>query len=61
LEGTHLLANNKLTDDIMAKVKGNSFPTIFIIKKDGPFEQSKTEYPIQRDILIKQPEEYLAP
>ena len=60
LEGTHLLANKKLTDDIMTKVKGTGFPTVFIIKKDGTFEQSKTAYPINRDILIKQLEEDLA-
>jgi thiol-disulfide isomerase/thioredoxin len=60
MEGTHLLANKSLTDDIMAKVKGTGFPTVFIIKKDGTFELSKTAYPINRDILIKQLEEDLA-
>jgi protein-disulfide isomerase-like protein with CxxC motif len=60
MEGTHLLANKKLTDDIMAKVKGRGFPTVFIIKKDGTFEQSKSAYPIKRDILFKQLEENLA-
>jgi thiol-disulfide isomerase/thioredoxin len=60
MEGTHLLANKKLTDDIMKKVKGRGFPTVFIIKKDGSFELSKTEYPIKKDILIKQLEEALA-
>ena len=59
MEGTHLLANNKLTDDIMAKIKGTGYPTIFIIKKDGSYELSKTAYPIQKDILIKQLEEDL--
>jgi thiol-disulfide isomerase/thioredoxin len=60
MEGTHLLANKKLTDDIMAKVKGRGFPTVFIIKKDGTFEQSKSAYPIKRDILFKQLEKALA-
>ena len=54
IEGMHLLASQQLTDDIMAKVKGQGFPTIFIIKKDGSFELSKSAYPIQLDILIKQ-------
>jgi thiol-disulfide isomerase/thioredoxin len=60
MEGTHLLANNLLTEDIMAKVNGQGYPTLFIIKKDGTFEQSKTAYPINRDILFKQLEEDLA-
>jgi len=59
MEGTHLLASDKLTEDIMAKVKGTGFPTVFIIKKDGSFELSKTGYPIKRDILIKQLEDNL--
>ncbi len=60
MEGTHLLANKKLTDDIMAKVKGTGFPTVFIIKKDGTIEQSKAREPMDREILFKQLEEYLA-
>jgi thiol-disulfide isomerase/thioredoxin len=60
MEGTHLLANKKLTDDIMAKVKGQGFPTVFIIKKDGSFELSKTQNPMNRDILFKQMDEALA-
>jgi thiol-disulfide isomerase/thioredoxin len=60
IEGMHLLANKSLTDDIMAKVKSNSYPTMFIIKKDGTFELSKTAYPIERDVLIKQLEDDLA-
>ncbi|MGZ3778737.1 MAG: TlpA family protein disulfide reductase, partial [Mucilaginibacter sp.] len=54
LEGTHLLANKALTDDIMTKVKGTGFPTLFIIKKDGTFEGSKSQYPVNEDILIRQ-------
>lgn len=60
MEGTHLLANKKLTDDIMAKIKGRGFPTLFIIKKDGSFDLSKSDYPLNRDILFKQVEEALA-
>jgi thiol-disulfide isomerase/thioredoxin len=60
LEGVHIMANKSLTDDIMTKVKGNSFPTVFIIKKDGSYEKSKTESPMNRDILIKQLEGDLA-
>ncbi len=54
IEGTHLMANDSLTKDIMTKVKGQGFPTTFIIKKDGTVEQSKTQYPIDRDILVNQ-------
>jgi hypothetical protein len=52
-EGTHLLANSRLTDDIMAKINGRGYPTVFIIKKDGSFELSKADYPMNRDILFK--------
>lgn len=60
LEGTHLLANSRLTDDIMTRIKSHGYPTVFIIKNDGTFELSKTAYPINREILIKQLEEDLA-
>ncbi|WP_214072465.1 TlpA disulfide reductase family protein [Mucilaginibacter sp. dw_454] len=60
MEGTHILAAEKLTDDIMAKVKSNSYPTYFIIKKDGTYELSKAGYPMNREVLIKQLEEALA-
>ncbi len=59
MQGMHLLANQQLTEDIMAKVKGDGFPTVFIIKKDGTIELSKTAYPIQRDVLINQLEDDL--
>jgi thiol-disulfide isomerase/thioredoxin len=54
IEGTHLLASQKLTDNIMTRIKGNGYPTMFIIKKDGTVEPSKTAYPIDRDVLFKQ-------
>ena len=60
IEGTHLLASDKLNDDIMAKVKGSGFPTLFIIKRDGSIEMSKTAYPINREVLIKQLEDALS-
>ncbi|QDW23547.1 TlpA family protein disulfide reductase [Pedobacter sp. KBS0701] len=60
MEGFHILANLKLTKDIMQKVKGNGFPTYVIIKKDGTYELSKAGYPMNREILIKQLEEALA-
>ncbi len=52
MEGTHLLANQNLTTDIMKKLKKAGFPTEFIIKKDGTFELSKTD-PIKRDHFIQ--------
>jgi thiol-disulfide isomerase/thioredoxin len=60
MEGIHMMANEDLTKDIMAKVRGTGFPTTFIIKKDGTFEQSKTQYPINQDILINQLEAVLS-
>ncbi|MGF1926239.1 MAG: TlpA family protein disulfide reductase, partial [Bacteroidia bacterium] len=35
LEGLHILANQKLTNDVMLKTKGAGYPTYIIIKKDG--------------------------
>jgi thiol-disulfide isomerase/thioredoxin len=60
LKGTHILANESLSTDIMDKVKGTGYPTYVIIKKDGTYEQSKAGYPMKRDVLIKQLEEALA-
>jgi len=60
LEGTHILANQMLSNDIMAKVKGRGYPTYFIIKKDGSYEISNAGYPLNRNKLIKQLEDALA-
>ena len=60
MKGTHIMANDSLSKDIMAKVKGTGYPTYVIIKKDGTYEQSKAGYPMKRDVLIKQIEEALA-
>jgi len=54
LEGTHILANEQLSKDIMDKVKGTGYPTYILIKKDGSYELSKAGYPMDREILIKQ-------
>jgi thiol-disulfide isomerase/thioredoxin len=54
IEGIHMMANDSLTKDIMTKVKGSGFPTTFIIKRDGTVEQSKTQYPIDENILFSQ-------
>ncbi len=59
MEGIHITANKKLTNDIMAKVKGQGFPTMFIIKKNGTVEPAKSQYPINEDVLINQLEEVL--
>ncbi|MEJ5993924.1 TlpA disulfide reductase family protein [Pedobacter sp. Du54] len=60
LEGLHILANDKLTKDIMTKIKGSGYPTYLIIKKDGSFELSKAGYPMERDLLFKQIDEALS-
>ncbi|HJP61894.1 MAG TPA: TlpA disulfide reductase family protein [Mucilaginibacter sp.] len=59
MKGTHILANDNLSKDIMAKVKGPGYPTYVVIKKDGSYELSKAGYPMKRDVLIKQLEEAL--
>lgn len=60
MEGTHILANDQLNNDIMKKVKGDGYPTYFIIKKDGSYELSKAGYPMKREVLIKQLETAIA-
>ena len=54
MTGTHILANASLTEDILAKTKSSSYPTYIIIKKDGTYELSKTGYPMNRQVLIKE-------
>ncbi|WEK35510.1 MAG: TlpA disulfide reductase family protein [Candidatus Pseudobacter hemicellulosilyticus] len=56
MEGTHILANYALTDDIMKTVKGKGYPTYIIVKKDGSFELSKAGYPMDRQKMIDQVE-----
>lgn len=57
LEGSHIFANEALTDEIMAKIKGSGFPSYAIIDKNGKI--AKVEYPIDRKELIQQIEETL--
>lgn len=59
LTGTHILASQQLSKDIMGQVKGTGYPTYFIIKKDGTFELSKAGHPMNRKVLIKQVEDAL--
>jgi thiol-disulfide isomerase/thioredoxin len=59
LTGTHLMASEQLTEDIMKKVEGSGFPTYVIFKRDGSFELSKAGYPMNRDILFEQLDEAL--
>jgi protein-disulfide isomerase-like protein with CxxC motif len=60
LDGTHVLANDDLNRSIMEKIKGQGYPTYFIIKKDGSYVLSDAGYPMKRDVLIKQIEGALA-
>jgi len=54
IEGLHILANPKLTDDIMQKVKATGYPTYIIIKKDGSYKQATTRYPVNVQAMIKE-------
>jgi thiol-disulfide isomerase/thioredoxin len=46
MEGTHILANDKLTNSIMGSIKATGFPTYMIIKKDGTYKGAKSQYPM---------------
>ncbi len=59
LEGSHIFADEDLTNAIMRKVKGSGYPTYAIIDKNGKVELSSAGYPMDRDMLIKQIEEVL--
>ena len=54
IEGLHILANPKLTEDIMEKVKATGYPTYIIIKKDGSYKQAATKYPVNVQALVKE-------
>jgi len=54
IEGLHILANPKLTADIMGKVKATGYPTYIIIKKDGSYKQAATKYPVNLQAMIKE-------
>lgn len=60
MDGTHILANKKLTEDITQKIKSNVFPTYVILKKDGTFEVCKIGFPMDRSLLFKQVDAALA-
>ncbi len=59
LKGTHILASQALTNDIMKKVGGTGYPTYVIIKKDGSYARPSTAYPIKREALIEDLEQAL--
>jgi thiol-disulfide isomerase/thioredoxin len=54
VEGMHILANDKLTRDIMGKLKSNEYPTCFIIKKDGTYQRSHAGFPMDRQEMISE-------
>jgi thiol-disulfide isomerase/thioredoxin len=60
LEGTHILANRSLSANIMKNVRGTGYPTYVVIKKDGSYELSRSGFPMDRQMLIKQLEEALS-
>ncbi|PHQ29858.1 hypothetical protein CJ305_07770 [Leeuwenhoekiella nanhaiensis] len=59
LEGTHILASDELTKNIMGTLDSTSYPTYAILKKDGTFELSKAGYPMDREVLFDQIENAL--
>ena len=52
--GMHILANPKLTKDIMNKVKATGYPTYIIIKKDGSYRQTTSQLPVNLQAMIKE-------
>ncbi len=57
LEGTHILANRRLSDNIMKATGGKGYPTYIVVKADGSFELSKAGFPMKREVLIRQIED----
>jgi thiol-disulfide isomerase/thioredoxin len=54
MEGMHILAKAKLTNDIMVSVKASGYPTYIIIKKDGSYKQTTTKYPMNLQAMIRE-------
>ncbi len=54
IEGIHILANPKLTKDIMGNVKASSYPTYILIKKDGTYRQTTSQQPVNVQAMIKE-------
>ncbi|WP_419802994.1 thioredoxin-like domain-containing protein [Mucilaginibacter sp.] len=52
--GMHILANPRLTKDIMNKVKAMGYPTYIIIKKDGSYRQTTSQLPVNLQAMIKE-------
>ena len=59
LTGTHILANQQLSKDIMSKVNSSGYPTYIIIKKDGTFELYDRSKGLELDTLFKQIDQIL--
>lgn len=54
LEGMHILANDMLNKDIVTKLKFSGYPSYFLIKKDGTYGKTKTQYRVNREAMIKE-------
>lgn len=59
IEGTHMLANEKLTKDIMGKIKRTGFPSYLIIDKMSAYRLAKTPDESHTQDMIKEIESYL--
>ncbi len=51
LEGTHLLANDQLWNDIVEKKKYNAMPTYLIVDKEGNIHKFKPTYLKEREYI----------
>ncbi len=54
IEGIHILANPKLTKDIMGNVKASGYPTYILVKKDGTYRQTTSQQPVNVQAMIKE-------
>ncbi|GAB3933422.1 TlpA family protein disulfide reductase [Mucilaginibacter myungsuensis] len=54
LEGIHILANQKLTDDIMNRTNSSGYPTYIIVKKNGSYARARTQHPVDRQAMISE-------
>ncbi len=54
IEGMHILANPKLTKDIMEKVKSSGYPTYILIDKNGNYRKTTSQLPVNVKAMIKE-------
>ncbi len=54
IEGMQVLADPKLTKDIMDKVKASGYPTYILINKNGSYRKTTSQLPVNVQAMIKE-------